>query len=101
MAATTRFIARHEIQEMLGVDEAFLVELEREEIVTGDGQGKYRAESLERIRVCHTLHKELGVNYAGLEVALNLLETIAAERRQFREALDWVRGRLQNQRRKP
>jgi hypothetical protein len=91
MASKKHFISRQQVQATLGVDQEFLLELEREEIIFGEEAGGYAASTVERIRVCQTIHDELGVNLAGLEVALNLLDTIQSERRQFQEALDWLK----------
>jgi DNA-binding transcriptional MerR regulator len=80
-----------EVQGLLGVTEGYLLELERESLVTCDSEGCYIESQVERIRLCRTLQDELGVNLAGVEVALHLLERMEAERRQFREVLDWLR----------
>ena len=87
------YISRSEVRRLLEIDEGFLLELEREEIVVHESSG-YRAAMVERIRVCQSLHDELGVNLAGLEVAMRLLDTIHAERRQFEDVLKWLRTEL-------
>jgi hypothetical protein len=91
-----RRITRREVQTLLNVDEAFLVELEREAIVRCDDEGCYPEAVIERVRLCRTLHDELGVNLAGVDVILHLLDTIHAERMQFREVLSWIRSRSEN-----
>ena len=73
-------ITRREVQALLNVDETFLLELEQESIVRCDEEGCYPEASIERVRLCRTLHDELGVNLAGVDVILHLLETIHAER---------------------
>lgn len=83
-------ITRRDVEVLLKVDEAFLIELERESIIRCDEEGCYEEESIERVRLCRTLHDELGVNLAGVDVILHLLETIRAERVQFREVLSWI-----------
>jgi hypothetical protein len=90
----TRFISRREVEVLLKVEREFLLALENEEIVVCEQEDCYSPTMLERIRVCYTLHHDLDVNFAGLDVALNLLETIDSERRQFRSALDWLQGQL-------
>lgn len=90
---TIRRITRREVQTLLNVDETFLLELERESIIHCDAEGAYTEESIERVRVCRTLHDELGVNLAGVDVILHLLETIHAERSQFREVLAYIKSR--------
>jgi len=90
MADSIRVIRREEVRILLQVEEDFLLSLEREEIICADVEGGYSPPMLERIRVCRDLHHDLGVNLAGLEIALRLLETIHAERSQFREVLEWL-----------
>jgi len=87
-------VSRHEIQRLLGISEEFLVALERERIVEVDPQGLHDRRDLHRIRVAWNLNQDLGVNLAGLEVALHLLERIEQERRQFREVLGWLQQRV-------
>lgn len=79
---------------MLAIEEELLVALEREEIVVCDPETGYTPSSVERIRVCQSLYEDLGVNLAGLEVALQLLETIRAERDQFQAVLGWLKDQL-------
>lgn len=79
---------RSELLRVLGVDELFLCELEEEEIVHADEHGHFDGSAAERVRVCWTLHHELGVNTAGIEVALRLLDRIQMERHQFHRILD-------------
>ena len=94
MGASKRLVTRREIQIALDIDETFLEALETEQIVSPEDEGRYTPSMVERIRVCHTLHDELGVNFPGLEVALRLLETIHAERAQFQDVLDWIKAKL-------
>jgi hypothetical protein len=94
MVAERSWVTRDEVVSVLHVTEGFLLELERESIIETDPEGRYDAALLERIRICHTLHDELGVNFEGLEVALHLIDRINAERSQFREVLEWLRTQL-------
>lgn len=94
MTTTTLFITRAQVVTLLRLDDAFLRSLEDEEIIRPSAEG-YCAEDVERARLCHTLHNDLRVNFPGLEVALKLLETIEAERKQIRELL----ALIQNERR--
>jgi hypothetical protein len=66
-------ITRIEVARMLELDEGFLIELERHEIVVPDPEGLYDAVRVERVRLCCTLHRGLGVNFEGLDVVLDLL----------------------------
>lgn len=83
-----RRIGRSEVAELLGVDEGFLVELSRQEVVVPDRDGRYDVIAIEQVRVAWTMHESLGVNMAGLEVALGLLERWQDERRRVRRLLD-------------
>jgi hypothetical protein len=94
MAEEQRLISRREVLVILKVEEEFLVSLEQEQIVSCDDKGFYLPRMVERIRLCQTLHQELDVNFAGLEVALRLLDTIHDEREQFRKVLDWLNRQL-------
>jgi|GEM_PF-4446138 len=90
----TRSISRTDVLRALETDEDFLLELERERIVVADADGGYEPDSVERIRVCYSLRHDLGVNAAGLAVALSLLDRLDAERRQFGDVLETLRRRL-------
>jgi hypothetical protein len=85
-------MARAELVEALGCDEAFVLRLEREALVVVEGD-IYEAFAIERARVCWNLH-QMGVNEAGLEVALHLLETLYDERREHLRTVAWVRRHL-------
>ena len=87
----TRRFTRIQIAELLELDEGFLLELERHEIVRPGPEQRYDARAVERVRVCWSMHEDLGVNLAGLEVALHLLDQLEAERRRVRELLERYR----------
>jgi hypothetical protein len=91
--ATERY-TRAEVLHLFGVSEEFLLSLEREEIVGADERGAYSHASVECVRVCWNLQHELGVNMAGQEVVLHLLERIERERTQFQEVLRYLQERL-------
>ncbi len=75
---------------LLEVEEAFVVELERTEIIRTLPDGTYDARAIERTRISCSLDA-LGVNLAGLEVALDLLERWQGERRRVQELLEQLR----------
>ena len=94
MKRDPRLLSRLEVAELLGCDEDFLLYLEREDVLE-PAAGGYSRPQVERLRVCWSLHHQLGVNAAGLSVALHLLDLLAEER-AFRQALlerlrDWAR----------
>ena len=84
----TRRFTRIQIAELLEVEEGFLVELQRHEIIVAGADERFDLVALERVRVCWTMHESLGVNLPGLEVALNLLERWQDERRRTRRLLE-------------
>ena len=88
---STLRLTRRQVQSRLGVTEDYLITLEHEQLVECDEEGRYEESQVERVRLCRTLREELGVNAEGVEVILRLLERMQAERRQFREVLDWLR----------
>jgi len=96
MAEGDNAVTRGEVLNALAVDEEFLIALEREAIIHVESTGLYTSATVERIRICWTLHHDLGVNLAGLEVALNLLERIHSERRQFHRVLAWLRENFES-----
>ncbi|RMG09984.1 MAG: hypothetical protein D6731_18590 [Planctomycetota bacterium] len=89
---------RAEVLHLLGVDEDFLAALEREDVVRPDPAGCYERWSVERVRVCWNLHRDLEVNLAGQDVILYLLDRLAEQRRQFQEVLRWLQRELEEAR---
>lgn len=69
------------IAQLLTVPEGFVLELCEAGIVVIDTDELDFEHVVERVRVCWTLHDELGVNLAGIEVALHLLSIIDRDRR--------------------
>lgn len=80
-------LGRREVATLLDVDEGFLVELERQQILVPDPEGRYDRLAIERARLSWSMHHTLGVNLEGVEVALHLLERWSDERRRVRELL--------------
>lgn len=72
------------VAELLAVP-GFVVELCEAGIVAIDTTSLDLEHVVERVRVSWTLHHELGVNLAGVEVALHLLGVIQRDRRQLSE----------------
>jgi len=87
-------LTRDDLRRVLGIDDEFLLLLEEERICWPDPQGRYEPATVERVRICWSLHHDLGVNLEGLEVAITLLERIRDERRQFRDVLAWLEQQL-------
>lgn len=87
-------LSRREVLAALDIEDSFLVALESARVVSVDEGDHFSRPVVHRIRICHTLHHDLGVNLEGLEVALHLLDFIADERRQFHQTLQWLAKRL-------
>jgi len=65
---------------LLAVPETFVIELCEAGVVVLEADVDFE-HIVERVRVSWTLHEELGVNLAGIEVALHLLSIIERDRR--------------------
>src|ERR1051325_1257479 len=79
-----------EVVRICGVDEEFVLRLEREQLVAPivrQNEKVYPPEQVERVRVAHLLIDEMGVNIEGAEVALHMREQMIAMQRQFNEIL--------------
>ena len=79
---------RIQIAQLLEIEEGFVVELERHELIVADPDERFDTRSIERVRVCWTMHDHLGVNIAGLEVAIHLLERWQDERRRVHALIE-------------
>ncbi len=87
----SRRATRVEVARILQIEEGFLVELERHELVAPDLEGLYDRVALDRARICWTMHHSLGVNLEGVEVVLDLLERWQDERRRVRALIERMR----------
>lgn len=87
-------LTRDDVQRLLGVSKEFLLTLEEESVVHADREGLHGRADLSRIRICWNLHDKMGVNFAGLEVALHLLDRLERERRQFSDVLTWLHDEM-------
>jgi len=87
----TRRLTRIEIATLLDLEEGFVLELERHEIIMPGPDARFDAPSVERVRICWTMHDALDVNLAGLEVAMSLLERWQDERRRVHTLIEELR----------
>ncbi len=91
-----RFYSRKEILETLGIDEGFVISLEREEILQIDGpqdsDSRYSERMLERVRVAYTLMHDLDVNVEGAAIIVRLREEIADLQGQLGELARRMKG---------
>lgn len=75
-----------EVIRICGVDEDFVLRLEREQMIAPVVRQKrkvYPPEQVDRIRVARLLIEDMGVNLEGAEVALHMREQMIAMQRQF------------------
>jgi MerR family transcriptional regulator/heat shock protein HspR len=72
------------------VDKEFIQQLERESVIRPVVQRRrklYPRDQVDRIRIANLLIQEMGVNFEGAEVVLNMREQMIAMQRQFNEVL--------------
>ena len=70
------------------VDRNFIQQLERESVIRPVVQRRrklYPRDQVDRIRIANLLIQEMGVNFEGAEVVLNMREQMIAMQRQFNE----------------
>jgi MerR family transcriptional regulator, heat shock protein HspR len=87
----------HEVVELCGVDEQFVLLLEKEEVirpVIRRKQKMYPLDQVDRVRVAHVLQNEMQVNLAGIEVALHMREQMIAMQRKFETTVRELRKRI-------
>ena len=89
-----RYLKLSEVVATLRVDTGFLDALEDEGLIhikrTLEDEPVISAADAERVRVALLLVTELDVNLAGVEVIINMRESMMAMQRQFTEILDAV-----------
>jgi len=88
-----------EVIEAFQVDEAFIVSLEREDIIcpecSGDDPIKYLSNyELEKLRIARMLIEDMDVNLAGVEIILRMRESMINMRRQFDDILEDLAGQI-------
>ena len=79
-----------EIIKTCKVDRNFIQLLERESVIRPVVQRRrklYPRDQVDRIRIANLLIQEMGVNFEGAEVVLNMREQMIAMQRQFNEVL--------------
>jgi hypothetical protein len=88
--------SRREILTLFGIDDEFLITLEREEIVHADAAttGTFSEQMLERVRVAHNLVHELDVNLAGVAIILHMREQMSSLHSELEETATALRRHL-------
>jgi hypothetical protein len=89
-----RYYRRTEVVEMLGLEEGFLERLQRETSIAEETGGKFAAADVDRIRIARQLEEDLGLDAAGIEVALLLRERLLTERRELLSVIVALREKV-------
>jgi MerR family transcriptional regulator/heat shock protein HspR len=85
-----KFLRITEVVKICGVDEEFVIRLEKEKVIypiVRRSRKLYPLDQVDRVRVARLLIEEMGVNLEGAEVALHMREQMIAMQRQFNELL--------------
>lgn len=85
-----KFLRITEVVKICGVDEEFVIRLEKEKVIYSivrRSRKLYPLDQVDRVRVARLLIEEMGVNLEGAEVALHMREQMIAMQRQFNEIL--------------
>jgi len=90
-----------EIIESFEIDEGFLVNLEKEEIICPSCRGKsktkmFSSSDVEKLRLAKTLVEDMGVNLPGVEVFLRMRQNMFEMRKQFDAILEDLAQRLKD-----
>ena len=99
---TKKYWSFTEVVEFFQVNETFLNDLEKEDIVCptcGEGlpDRSFSASEMEKVRLAKILMEEMDVNLAGVEVILQMRNSMIAMRKQFDAILeDMVREMEKN-----
>ena len=85
-----KYLRITEVIKICGVDEEFILRLERESMirpVIRRRQRLYPLDQVDRVRVARLLIEEMGVNLEGAEAALHMREQMIAMQHQFDKLL--------------
>ena len=85
-----KYLRITEVIKICGVDEEFILRLERESMirpVVRRRQRLYPLDQVDRVRVARLLIEEMGVNLEGAEGALHMREQMIAMQHQFDKLL--------------
>ena len=90
---TKEYWTINEVIQIIEVDEKFINDLEKEEIVCptyakGRTVKQYSTSDLDRLRFAKSLMEDMEVNLPGIEIILRMRQEIIDMRRQFDEILE-------------
>lgn len=87
----TEMVSLERLVEILDGDRNLLAEMEEAELLER-GQAEFSDDEVERVRVTRTLVRELGVNWAGVDIILRMREDLLNTRRQVAELVDALKA---------
>jgi MerR family transcriptional regulator/heat shock protein HspR len=86
------------VSEQYGIHAQTLRLYEREGLIkpsrSAKGTRYYTEEDIERLELILSLTRDMGVNLAGVEIVLNMLEKMKRMQREFETFLEYVRSSL-------
>ncbi|MDA8164436.1 MAG: MerR family transcriptional regulator [Desulfobacteraceae bacterium] len=92
MVEEKQYYTIREVTRIFGVSERIIYRIEEEGLVRASrdegSRRRFTPEDLEQIRLIVELSRELGVNWAGIEVILHMRERMLALQREMREIFD-------------
>ena len=92
-----KYLRITEVTKICSVDIKFVKRLEQEQVIRPiirRQEKVYPLDQVDRVRVARLLIEEMGVNFEGAEVALNMREQMIAMQRQFNEILRLLGKRI-------
>ena len=92
-----KYLRITEVTKICSVDIKFVKRLEQEQVIRPiirRQEKVYPLDQVDRVRVARLLIEEMGVNFEGAEVALNMREQMIAMQRQFNEILRLLGRRI-------
>ena len=92
-----KYLRITEVTKICSVDIKFVKRLEQEQVIRSiirRQEKVYPLDQVDRVRVARLLIEEMGVNFEGAEVALNMREQMIAMQRQFNEILRLLGKRI-------
>jgi MerR family transcriptional regulator, heat shock protein HspR len=100
MVVEKKYYTLREVTRIFGISEYTICRIEAEGFIEArrqEGSRKvFAPEDLERIRVILALSRELGVNWAGIEVILHMRERMVEMQQQVDEILDHLHRQMQD-----
>jgi MerR family transcriptional regulator, heat shock protein HspR len=100
MMAEKQYYTMSEVTRIFGISEYTICRIEAEgfiQVRRQEGSRKiFAPEDLERIRVILALSRELGVNWAGIEVILHMRERMLEMQQQVDEIMNHLHRQMQN-----